>query len=99
MCLLGLFEALKLLCCAGCEWLRVCYVCTEQAASEDELRVNLGLVNYTTGKGKVALTETGMRPIEVFMCSVVRSLPFSVLASIWLLHGFSSDVGNLLMDH
>ena len=43
-----------------------------QAASEDELRVSLGLVNYTTGKGKAALNETNMRPIEVFMCSVVR---------------------------
>ena len=42
-----------------------------QAASEDELRVSLGLVNYTTGKGKAALNETNMRPIEVFMCSVV----------------------------
>jgi hypothetical protein len=46
-----------------------------QAASEDELRVSLGLLNYTTGKGKVALTDTNMRPIEVFMCSVVRCPP------------------------
>ena len=44
-----------------------------QAASEDELRVSLGLLNYTTGKGKVALSDTNMRPIEVFMCSVVRA--------------------------
>lgn len=42
-----------------------------QAASEDELRMQLGLTNYTTGKGKVDLKESNIRPIEVFMCSVV----------------------------
>jgi len=41
-----------------------------RAASEDELRIQLGLHNNTTGKGKGALT--GIRPMEVFMCSVVR---------------------------
>jgi len=40
-----------------------------RAAGEDELRAGLGL-NRTTGKGKVALTD--IRPIEVFMCSVVK---------------------------
>ncbi|KAG9325224.1 hypothetical protein KVV02_004164 [Mortierella alpina] len=38
------------------------------AVSEEELRSNLGLIQ-TTGKGKVQLKD--MRPIEVFMCSVV----------------------------
>ncbi|EGF82522.1 hypothetical protein BATDEDRAFT_86316 [Batrachochytrium dendrobatidis JAM81] len=38
------------------------------AVSEDELRAHLGLYQ-TTGKGKVALKD--IRPIEVFMCSVV----------------------------
>ena len=38
------------------------------AVSEEELRHQLGLWQ-TTGKGKVQLD--GIRPIEVFMCSVV----------------------------
>lgn len=38
------------------------------AVSEEQLRHELGLYQ-TTGKGKVALD--GIRPIEVFMCSVV----------------------------
>ena len=52
-----------------------------QAASEDELRVSLGLINYTTGKGKPS-TDMTTRPIEVFMCSVVSpSFISSALAS------------------
>jgi GTP-binding protein SAR1 len=37
------------------------------ACSEADLRAHLGLYQ-TTGKGKVALK--GVRPIEVFMCSI-----------------------------
>jgi len=37
--------------------------------SEDQLRAALGL-HHTTGKGKVSLND--IRPIEVFMCSVVK---------------------------
>ena len=46
------------------------------ASSEEELRHCLGLTNYTTGKGKVNLEATNMRPIEVFMCSVVRRMGY-----------------------
>ena len=35
--------------------------------------MSLGLINYTTGKGKPS-PDNSMRPIEVFMCSVVSSL-------------------------
>ncbi|KAI5476289.1 GTP-binding protein SAR1 [Pseudohyphozyma bogoriensis] len=38
------------------------------AVSEEELRYGLGL-HATTGKGKIPLTD--IRPIEIFMCSVV----------------------------
>lgn len=40
------------------------------AASEMELRQFLGLNNLTTGKGTVPLKD--VRPIEIFMCSVVK---------------------------
>ena len=42
------------------------------AASEEELRHHLGLTNMTTGKGRVNLKGTNIRPVEVFMCSVVK---------------------------
>lgn len=46
------------------------------AASEDELRYHLGLTGVTTGKGKVNLAESNVRPIEVFMCSIVRKMGY-----------------------
>eukprot|EP00002_Diphylleia_rotans_P000887 TRINITY_DN1047_c0_g2_i1.p1 TRINITY_DN1047_c0_g2~~TRINITY_DN1047_c0_g2_i1.p1 ORF type:complete len:193 (-),score=49.46 TRINITY_DN1047_c0_g2_i1:394-972(-) len=42
-----------------------------RAASEDELRMALGIHHLTTGKGTVKL-QKGIRPIEVFMCSIIR---------------------------
>lgn len=41
------------------------------ACSEDDLRHYMGLMNMTTGKGKVNLIDSNIRPIEIFMCSVV----------------------------
>lgn len=46
------------------------------AASEEELRYHLGLTNFTTGKGKINLTESNLRPLEVFMCSIVRKMGY-----------------------
>ena len=59
------------LCGPACSSSRPCVSSWLQAASEDELRYALGLSSYTTGKGKVDMKDTAMRPIEVFMCSVV----------------------------
>ncbi|KAI5067410.1 hypothetical protein GOP47_0017938 [Adiantum capillus-veneris] len=46
------------------------------AASEDELRYYLGFFSYTTRKGKVNLEDSNIRPIEVFMCSIVRKMGY-----------------------
>ncbi|KAI7751075.1 hypothetical protein M8C21_012882, partial [Ambrosia artemisiifolia] len=46
------------------------------AASEDELLYHMGLTGLTTGKGKVNMENTGVRPIEVFMCSIVRKMGY-----------------------
>ncbi|KAL4442972.1 hypothetical protein ABPG77_008463 [Micractinium sp. CCAP 211/92] len=46
------------------------------AASEDELRYALGLANATTGKGKVDMKDSAIRPVEIFMCSVVRRMGY-----------------------
>ena len=42
------------------------------AAGEDELRQVFGLYGQTTGKGKVARSELHGRPLELFMCSVLK---------------------------
>ncbi|KAK7791566.1 hypothetical protein R5R35_011060 [Gryllus longicercus] len=42
------------------------------AASEDELRTFFELYNQTTGKGKVPRSELPGRPLELFMCSVLK---------------------------
>jgi len=42
------------------------------AASEDELRNFFALYQLTTGKGKVQRTDLPGRPLEMFMCSVLK---------------------------
>lgn len=42
------------------------------AASEDELRNVFGLYQLTTGKGKISRSELSGRPLELFMCSVLK---------------------------
>ncbi|XP_035670267.1 GTP-binding protein SAR1b-like [Branchiostoma floridae] len=42
------------------------------AASEEELRQWFGLHGQTTGKGTVPLHELNTRPVELFMCSVLK---------------------------
>ncbi|KAG1347097.1 GTP-binding protein SAR1A [Cocos nucifera] len=46
------------------------------AAPEDELRYHLGLANCTTGKGRIDYSNTNIRPIELFMCSIVRKMGY-----------------------
>ncbi|KAI9197017.1 hypothetical protein LWI28_029106 [Acer negundo] len=46
------------------------------AASEDELRYHTGLTSFTTGKGNVNLDDSNLRPLEVFMCSIVRKMGY-----------------------
>ena len=48
---------------------------TERAVSEDVLRNALGIEGRTTGK-HCATRETGVRPMEVFMCSVVKRIGY-----------------------
>lgn len=42
------------------------------AASEDEIRHIFGLHGQTTGKGTVARSDLQGRPMELFMCSVLK---------------------------
>ncbi|XP_049996783.1 small COPII coat GTPase SAR1A isoform X2 [Alexandromys fortis] len=42
------------------------------AISEEKLREIFGLYGQTTGKGNVSLKELNARPMEVFMCSVLK---------------------------
>lgn len=42
------------------------------AASEDELRNVFGLYQLTTGKAKVPRSELPGRPLELYMCSVLK---------------------------
>lgn len=46
------------------------------AASEEELRFHLGLQGYTTGKGTTKRSDIPIRPIEVFMCSIVKRMGY-----------------------
>lgn len=46
------------------------------AASEDELRYHLGLTNFTTGKGTVNLSNSQVRPLELFMCSIAHKMGY-----------------------
>lgn len=42
------------------------------AASEDEIRNFFGLYQLTTGKGNVPRTDLPGRPLELYMCSVLK---------------------------
>ncbi|RDA84936.1 hypothetical protein CP532_5156 [Ophiocordyceps camponoti-leonardi (nom. inval.)] len=58
------------------------------AVSEDDLRHQLGLYQ-TTGKGKIQLE--GIRPVEVFMCSVVMRQGFKMASDTNLIYGFPPE--------
>ena len=42
------------------------------AASEDEILEAFSLYGQTTGKGKVSRSELSARPLELFMCSILK---------------------------
>nr|XP_015839424.1 PREDICTED: GTP-binding protein SAR1 isoform X2 [Tribolium castaneum] len=42
------------------------------AASEDEIRMYYDLYGQSTGKGKVPRSELSARPLELFMCSILK---------------------------
>jgi GTP-binding protein SAR1 len=42
------------------------------AASEDELRMYYDLYGHSTGKGKVPRSDLSARPLELFMCSILK---------------------------
>ncbi|XP_055374293.1 GTP-binding protein SAR1b [Condylostylus longicornis] len=44
----------------------------QNAASEEDLRNVFGLYQLTTGKGKASRSELPGRPLELFMCSVLK---------------------------
>mmetsp|Transcript_12825 Transcript_12825/g.20160 ORF Transcript_12825/g.20160 Transcript_12825/m.20160 type:complete len:194 (-) Transcript_12825:43-624(-) len=48
----------------------------QRAASEAELRQALGLQPYLTGKGKKVDLPKGMRPMELFMVSVIKRMGY-----------------------
>ncbi|KAJ8023143.1 GTP-binding protein SAR1a [Holothuria leucospilota] len=43
-----------------------------QAVGDDQLRQEFGLLGLTTGKGQTPLKDLQGRPIELFMCSVLK---------------------------
>uniref|UniRef100_A0A672ZZU3 small monomeric GTPase n=1 Tax=Sphaeramia orbicularis TaxID=375764 RepID=A0A672ZZU3_9TELE len=43
-----------------------------EAISEERLRECFGLYGQTTGKGNIPMKELNTRPLEVFMCSVLK---------------------------
>ncbi|XP_031664088.1 GTP-binding protein SAR1a-like isoform X2 [Oncorhynchus kisutch] len=43
-----------------------------EAVSEETLREMFGLYGQTTGKGNIPMKELNTRPLEVFMCSVLK---------------------------
>merc|ERR1719479_333467 len=47
------------------------------AASEDELRCQLGLACHMTYGKEVRKNITGVRPVELFMCSVVKRMGYA----------------------
>ncbi|XP_063969656.1 GTP-binding protein SAR1b-like [Lytechinus pictus] len=53
------------------------------AASEEELRYQMGLTGQTTGKGKVPQKDLPGRPLELFMCSVLKKQGYGE-GFVWL---------------
>ena len=63
------------------------------AASEGEIRHAMGLLETVGKEGRV---DTGIRPTEVFMCSIVRRTGYGDGACLWSVAGSPARVSGVV---
>merc|ERR1712203_960554 len=68
------------------------------AAGEDELRQLFGLYGQTTGKGTVSRAELHGRPLELFMCSVLKRQGWRGIQMDFSVPGLNSPEASIAFD-